>query len=206
VRTRRAAGIGRIGRSLALVGATALAWALVGLPWTAPLQAASAPAVAELLKALELGGYAPGEKPPEFSARTPDGQTVSLAGLRRRVILVTFWATWCPPCKEDMPVFEQFHREFAAQGLSVVGINVGEGAPAIRAYAREVGLTFPLVLDPEGKIQVRYGVMGLPTTFLVGRDGRAVARAIGPREWGGTPARALIQALLAEPGARKPVR
>jgi peroxiredoxin len=205
VRARCGAGIGRIRRPLADVGAGVTALAIVVLPWAASPQPSAAP-LSGLLKALELGGYAPDEEPPEFSGRTPEGQTVSLAGLRGRVILLTFWATWCPPCKAEMPVFEQFHREFAAQGLRVVGINAGEGAAAIRAYAKELALTFPLMLDPEGKIQVRYGVVGLPTTFLIGRDGRAVARAIGPREWGSTPARALVQALLAEPPSRKPIR
>ncbi len=97
-----------------------------------------------------------------------------------------------------MPLFEQLHREFAAQGLSVVGINAREGTAAIRGYAKELGLTFPLVLDPRGEINAAYGVIGLPTTFLIGRDGRAVALAIGPREWGSEQARTLIRTLLAE--------
>jgi peroxiredoxin len=68
-----------------------------------------------------------------------------------------------------------------------------------RRYAKELGLTFPLVLDRDGKINARYGVIGLPTTFVVGRDGRAIAFAIGPRQWESAPARTLIAALLAEP-------
>ncbi len=69
----------------------------------------------------------------------------------------------------------------------------------VARYAKELGLTFPLVLDPDGKINVLYGVVALPTTFVVGRDGRAVALAIGPRQWESAPAHALIEALLAEP-------
>ena len=193
-------------RPLALVGACAITWSLIvlGIPLGPPaLSAAPAP---DLLKALDLAGYSPGEKPPEFSARTLEGRTVSLAGLRGRVVLLNFWATWCLPCKEEMPVFEQLHREFAAQGLTVLGVNVREETPAIRGYAKELGLTFPLVPDPKGKVQVMYGVIGLPTTFLIGRDGRAVARAIGGREWGSAPARSLLQALLAEPDSRKEAR
>ena len=103
-------------------------------------------------------------------------------------------------------MFERLHREFGAQGLSVVGINAREGATAVRVYAKELGLTFPLILDPRGTINAAYGVIGLPTTFLIGRDGRPIALAIGPREWNGEPARALIQALLAEPTALKAAR
>jgi peroxiredoxin len=103
-------------------------------------------------------------------------------------------------------VFERLHREYSAQGLSIIGINAREGTPAIREYSKELGLTFPLVLDPRGKINVDYGVIGLPTTFLIGRDGRAIALAVGPREWASAPARALIQTLLAEPNTLKSSR
>jgi peroxiredoxin len=105
-----------------------------------------------------------------------------------------------------MPMFERLHREFSAQGLAVVGINAREATATIREYAKELGLTFPLIPDPSGKINSAYGVIGLPTTFLIGRNGRAVALAIGPREWSGKPARALIQTLLAEPAALKATR
>ncbi|MBI4573554.1 MAG: TlpA family protein disulfide reductase [candidate division NC10 bacterium] len=184
--------------SLALVGACALAWGLVALGIALGPPASSAAPAPGLLKALDLAGYPAGEKPPEFSGRTPEGQTVSLARLRGRVVLLNFWATWCLPCKEEMPMFQKLLRDFAPQGLTVMGVNVREGTSEIREYARELSLTFPLVLDANGKIQVLYGVIGLPTTFLIGRDGMAVARAIGPRDWGGPQARALIQALLEE--------
>ena len=161
------------------------------------------PVATDLLRTLNLSGYPPGTKPPDFGGRTAKGGTVSLAGLRGKVVLLTFWATWCSECRPEMPVFEQLHRDFAAEGLRVLGINVREGGPVIRTYAKELGLTFPLLLDPKGEIQASYGVVGLPTTFLIGRDGRGVALAVGPREWSSPPARAIVQALLAEPTVRK---
>ena len=188
----------RSGRALGLVEACAITWGLVVLGIALAPPAVSAAPAPGLLKALDLAGYSPGEKPPEFSGRTPEGQTVSLARLRGRVVLLNFWATWCLPCKEEMPVFQQLHRDFTPQGLTVLGVNVREGASEIREYAKELSLTFPLILDRNGKIQVLYGVIGLPTTFLIGRDGMAVARAIGPRDWGSPQARDLIQALLGE--------
>jgi peroxiredoxin len=165
--------------------------------------AAEPPAIAKLLKALNASGYPSAMQPPEFSGFTVDGQTVSLDSLQGKVILVNFWATWCLECRPEMPMFERLHREFGAQGLSVVGINAREGAAAVRAYAKEFGLTFSLILDPKGTMNAAYGVIGLPTTFLIGRDGRSIALAIGPREWNREPARALIQALLAEPQSLK---
>ncbi len=123
---------------------------------------------------------------------------VSLADLRGRVVLLTFWASWCQECRPEMPAFEQLHRDFTARGLTVLGVNVREGTRTIQRYARELGLTFPLVLDSKGEIRASYGVIGLPTTFLIGRDGRTVGLAVGPREWDSGPARAIIQALLTE--------
>ncbi len=184
---------------LALVGACAITWGLVVLGIALGPPALSAAPAPGLLKALDLAGYPPGEIPPEFSGKTLEGKTVSLARLRGRVVLLNFWATWCLECRPEMPVFEQLHRDFGGKGLTILGINVREETSAISGYAKELGLTFPLVVDPNGKIQALYGVIGLPTTFLIGRDGRAVARTIGSRDWGAAQGRALIQALLAEP-------
>ena len=154
--------------------------------------------VAELLVGLKLTGYRTGTKPPEFKGPTTDSRTINLESLRGKVVLLNFWASWCRECRPEMPMFERLHHEFALQGLSVIGINAREGTPAIYQYAKELRLTFPLVRDPKGEINSAYGVIGLPATFLIGRDGRAVARAVGPRDWSSAPAKAIIQALLSE--------
>lgn len=163
-------------------------------------------ALAELLKPLNLSGYSSITRPPEFSGLSSENKNVSLAALHGRVIALNFWATWCQECRPEMPVFERLHRELAPQGLSIVGINARERVSAVRQYSKELGLTFPLVLDSRGEISSAYGVIGLPTTFLIARDRRAVALAVGPREWDGRAARALIQALLAEPVPLKETR
>ena len=189
----------RITSGIAACGIVALMTAL-----NAP--AAERPALAELLKALNASGYPSAMQPPEFSGFTADGQRMLLASLSGRVVILNFWATWCLECRPEMPMFERLHREFSAQGLAVVGINAREARTTVLEYAKELRLTFPLLLDPTGKINSSYGVIGLPTTFVIGRDGRTVALAIGPREWDGKPARALIAALLAEPAALKATR
>jgi cytochrome c biogenesis protein CcmG/thiol:disulfide interchange protein DsbE len=160
--------------------------------------AAERPAVAELLKALNASGYPAALYPPEFSGVTINNKKLSMAALRERVVVLNFWATWCLECRPEMQVFQQLHREFETQGLTVIGINARERTPTIREYARELGLSFPLMPDPTGKITSAYGVIGLPTTFIVQRNGRAVALAVGPREWNGAAARSLIAILLAE--------
>lgn len=180
-----------------LAGGGLPAWALLAVaPW-GPAWAESA--VASLLKPLDLVGYASRATPPPLSGHTVDARPLSLTELRGKVVLLNFWASWCLECRPEMPVLERLHRELAARGLAVIGVNAREERGAVRRYATELGLTFPLVLDPAGKINATYGVIGLPTTFVVGRDGRAIAFAVGPREWASAPARALIEALLAEP-------
>ncbi len=183
-----------------------LAWGLVAfvLMFTPP--AAGQPTLVDLLRVLNLSAYPPGLWLPPLTGQTTTGEAVSVAELRGRVVLVNFWATWCVECRPEMPLFEHLHRDFVVQGLMVMGINVREETSRIQRYARELGLTYLLVLDPEGAIAKAYGVIGLPTTFLIGRDGRPVALAIGPRAWGGAAARTLVQALLAEAAAPQEAR
>jgi cytochrome c biogenesis protein CcmG/thiol:disulfide interchange protein DsbE len=151
------------------------------------------------LPALGLAGYPADTRPPGFGAATVDGRPLSLESLRSRVILLNFWATWCLECRVEMPALEQLHRDYASRGLTVLAVNFREAPGTVQRYARELGLTMPLLVDPAGAITKSYGVIGLPTSFLVGRGGRAVARAVGPREWTTVEARALIESLLREP-------
>lgn len=164
---------------------------------------AETPTIAALLKSLKLTAYRTGTVPPEFSGQTLDARLVSMSGLQGKVVIVNFWASWCAECRPEMPVFDRLYREFGPRGLVVVGINAREDAGAVRRYASELGLTFPIAIDPAGTINQSYGVVGIPTTFVVARDGRAVAFGIGPRDWSGAQARALLEALLAEPPARR---
>jgi peroxiredoxin len=153
-------------------------------------------------EALDLAVYPSHAEPPPLASHTVSGEPVSLAKLRGNVVLLTFWATWCAECRPEMPQFERLHAEFAKQGLAVLGLNVREDQDKIRHYAKGLGLTFPLVLDPEGEIARSYGVIGIPTTILISRDGHTAALAVGPRDWGSAAAREVIQALLEEPAKR----
>lgn len=188
----------RIGRQGRWLAATSLVVAACSVALAEP------PAVTGLLKRLDLVDYRAGTHPPDFTGHTADARQLSLGELRGKVVLINFWASWCRECRPEMPVLQDLHRELAARGLVIVGINAREDARAVARYAEELGLTFPLVLDPAGKINDLYGVIGLPTTFVVARDGRAVALAVGPRAWGSPPARALLDLLLAEPMPRAP--
>jgi peroxiredoxin len=190
-------------RGLRRVGRGAV---LASLLIATPAGAASAPLTAAQLARLDLGTYPAPMAAPDFRLRAPDGQAVTLSALRGKVVLVNFWATWCRECRTEMPALEHLHQRFARRGLAVLGVNVREDARAVRGVARDLKLTFPLVRDPDGAVTGRYGVIGLPTTFLVGRDGRAVALAVGHREWASPAALDIAETLLAEPAGAGPER
>ena len=183
-------------------------WLLGGLLAVAVCASASADdtALTSLLKPLNLRVYSAGTMAPQFSGRTLDARQFAVMDMRGKVIVLNFWASWCAECRPEMPVLERLHRELAPRGLAVIGVNAREEGATVQSYAKGLGLTFPLVLDPDGKINAAYGVIGLPATFVVGRDGRAIAFGIGPREWASAPARALFETLLAEPAPRLDAR
>jgi peroxiredoxin len=102
------------------------------------------------------------------------GGSDSLAAHRGSIVLMNFWATWCPPCKEEMPALEQLYRENRARGLVILGIDQGESAATAGAFAREHGVTFPILVDADQQYASSYVSVGLPTTVLVGRDGHVI--------------------------------
>ncbi|MBI4409843.1 MAG: TlpA family protein disulfide reductase [Gemmatimonadetes bacterium] len=148
----------------------------------------------------------PGDVAPPFAAPALTGDTVRLEDLRGRVVLLNVWATWCAPCRWEMPALERLSAELAPQGLAVLAVSVdaplggvdalGNPGGDVRAFVAELGLTFTVLLDPRAQIQRRYGVTGLPTTFLIGRDGRVVRKVFGPARWDEPPHSADIRALL----------
>lgn len=108
-----------------------------------------------------------------FEVRRTDGRTDSLARYRGRVVLLNLWATWCPPCQEEMPALQRFARENAGK-VVVLGVDQGESASAAATYAREHGVTFPILVDEQQQYGRAYQGIGLPTTVIVARDGRVV--------------------------------
>ena len=129
------------------------------------------------------------------------GRPVRLQDFRRRVVLLNFWATWCAPCREEMPELETLTRELGPRGLAVVGVNFKESKRQVEAFIQEHKLTFPMLLDSEGQVAERYQVFALPVTFVVDRRGMVVGTVLGIRDWVGSDARAYLGQLLAAPEA-----
>jgi peroxiredoxin len=125
------------------------------------------------------------------------GPSIRLTDYRGRVVLLNFWATWCPACQSEMPAMERLYQAFKDRGFALLAISIdADGRSAVEPFVRERMFTYPIGLDPKMAIADRYGVRALPTTVVVDRKGNLVARAVGPREWDAPEAHALVQFLL----------
>jgi peroxiredoxin len=138
---------------------------------------------------------------PDFELLDLAGQPVRLRDLRGRVVLLNFWATWCVPCREEMPALETLSRELGPRGLTVVGVNFKEARGDVEAFVRQHELRFPMVLDTDGRTSQLYQVFALPATFVIDRQGMLVGTVLGIRDWAGPGARAYLGRLLATPQA-----
>ena len=137
-------------------------------------------------------------KAPAFRLRDLNGNDVSLESYRDKVVLLHFWATFCIPCLGEMPVLESLWQEYGGEGLVILGVAGDRGNTAIvREFTEKTGVTFPVVHDADGRVRNQYEVAGLPTSYLVGRDGKISGRAVGTRSWNEPGGRAVIESLLA---------
>lgn len=121
-----------------------------------------------------------GDLAPEFVLQTVDGTPRKLSNYRGKVVLVNLWATWCPPCIEELPVLDQLVADYEAKGLVVLGVAGDEDTQAVRDFLAKSPVKFEVLLDPNGAIGTQYGITGYPETFFVDRQGRLRDKIIGP--------------------------
>ncbi|RME43324.1 MAG: hypothetical protein D6796_13255 [Caldilineae bacterium] len=114
---------------------------------------------------------APVRPAPDFTLVTLEGETVHLRDYRGQVVLVNFWASWCPPCVAELPAIHAFYQAHRQEGFVVLAVNAEEGAATVQNFVQREGFTFPVLLDAHGGVMNRYGVRALPTTFIVDRQG-----------------------------------
>jgi len=122
---------------------------------------------------------------PELELANLEGQSVALSGLRGKVVIVNFWATWCPPCRREFASMERLRKILADRPLEILAINEGEAVDVIEGFssALDTPPSFPVLLDPIGDAMALWPVRGLPTTFVIDKKGRMAYRAIGGREF-----------------------
>ena len=143
-----------------------------------------------------------GSKAPDFKAFTLDSvpRERKLSDYRGQVLMINVWATWCLPCRVEMPSIEALNKSYAPKGLKIVAVSIDDPGTdaAIRAFVKQYGLTFEVLHDPQGTISDLYDITGYPETFIVGKDGVIRKKLMSATDWNSPDARALVDRLLSE--------
>ncbi len=131
--------------------------------------------LAQTQPAVEPGRYAP-----DFALTDLNGETVRLSDWRGQVVLLNFWASWCVPCRQEMPLLQATHEAYAGDGLVVLAVNMGEERRRVEGFAADLAVTFPVLADEETTVGTLYRVRGAPTTYFIDREGVIRQRYVGP--------------------------
>lgn len=137
-----------------------------------------------------------GKKAPDFSLKDMNEKTVSLSSYKGNVVIVTFWATWCPPCRSEMPLLNKLYRELRNKGFMVVAVATDRSVSAVKDFLSKSPVDFPVVMDTDSKVSRQFKVFSMPTTFLLDKNGKVVQRFLGEEEWDSAPIREKITPLL----------
>lgn len=159
----------------------------------APVPNAPRPSVDEAMRELDLVKPPRARAAEDFTLPTPDGGQFRLSEHRGKVVLINFWATWCPPCREEMPSMQRLYTRQRDRRFTMVAVALDSSPTLVGPYLKQSGLTFPVGLDPRMDLAQAYGVRALPASFIVDPRGTVVAMALGPRAWDGPAARALVE-------------
>ncbi len=133
---------------------------------------------------------------PDFALKDLNGQEVKLKDHRGKIVFLNFWATWCPPCREEMPSMEELFAEFKTRDFAMFAIDLRENPSEVKAFKEKMDLSFPILLDTDGSVGLEYAVRSIPTTYLVDREGYLIGAALGARNWASPKAFELIDTLL----------
>jgi peroxiredoxin len=126
----------------------------------------------------------PGVEAPDFTFSDLNGVKVSLAAYRGKVVMVNIWATWCPPCRQEMPSMQRLYEKFKGENFEILAVSIdSEGREAVAPFMRKMNLTFPALLDPGETIRPLYGITGVPESFIIDKKGIVVEKIIGPANW-----------------------
>ena len=133
---------------------------------------------------------------PDFTLKDLKGNQVTLKNFKGRVVFLNFWATWCPPCRREMPSMERLYKQLKDRGLVILAVDMQESEKLVKAFISEFSLSFPALLDLNGDISSLYGIRGLPTTYIIDREGMIIGKAVGPIDWSSQESIQLFQSLL----------
>lgn len=137
-------------------------------------------------------------KAPTFTLKDLDGREVTLEDHRGKIVFLNFWATWCPPCRREMPSMEKLHSEFKDRGFTMLAVDLREEQAKVKAFKGKLKLSFSILLDADGKVGLMYAVRSIPTTYLIDREGYMVGGALGARNWASKEAFELFDHLTSQ--------
>ena len=137
---------------------------------------------------------------PDFTLENMDGDKLSLSDFHGQVVMLNFWATWCPPCRREIPSMESIYQDLGKDGFVVLAVNEFEDPDHVFAYTGQLSVdpTFPVLFDRDSTVSQLYGVKGLPTTVLIDKQGKMVYRAVGGRDFDHAEVRDIVRSLLAK--------
>jgi thiol-disulfide isomerase/thioredoxin len=144
---------------------------------------------------LKLSRAGAGTLLPAFTLNTVDGQTIDFSHLHGKVLILNFWATWCGPCKEEMPALDRLSRQFDPRDVAILTITTEHARTPIQQFMKQFDSALPVLLDEQRDVSLAFMVRGLPTTVFISKNGTVIGRAVGPREWDGPDAVRFIQTL-----------
>jgi peroxiredoxin len=137
---------------------------------------------------------------PDFTLPDLDGRMVSLFGYRGKVVVVNVWATWCPPCVDEMPSLEKLYQEFKAENFAILAVSIDSaGIKAVAPFMKKHGLTFTALIDSQAAVRASYKTTGVPETFIINKQGILVKKVIGPLNWAAPEILRYIRKLIQEP-------
>ena len=144
-------------------------------------------------------GIYKGEIPPDFKLKDLQGREVSLKSYRGKVVLLNFWATWCPPCRKEIPSMVKLYKRYKDKGLEIIGVNLDKlDKSGVEKFSLEYNIDFPILLDPAGKVATLYGITVLPTTFILDRNGKIQEKVAGGKDWSSEENLKIFETLLSE--------
>jgi peroxiredoxin len=132
----------------------------------------------------------------EFDLRDLEGRQVRLNDHRGKLVFLSFWATWCPPCRAEMPSMESLYRRLGNRGFEILAVDMQESREQVQKFVHENAFSFPVLLDETGRVGAMYGVRNIPTTYLIDPQGTVLARSIGGREWDSEEVTGLLREIV----------
>ncbi len=135
-------------------------------------------------------------KAPNFTLKDINGEEVKLEDYRGKIVFLNFWATWCPPCRDEMPSMEKLYTKFKDKNFIMLAVDYEESSRVVKEFSEKLSLTYPILLDSDGTVGSKYGAFAIPVTYLIDQQGYLIGKAVGPRDWASNESFELFNHLL----------